>query len=104
MVCTVTGMHERFGCILRPFGISSAGHSNKDLGFHDDIFPMAASMDPKYAFTGLTTFQAHSKTKKKFVSISLVTLITSSLGTKFFIQILRRRCYSCHKDRVEKSV
>ena len=65
MVCTVTGMHERFGCILRPFGISSAGHSNKDLGFHDDIFPMAASMDPKYAFHWLNDLPSTQQDKEE---------------------------------------
>ena len=101
MACTVTGMHARSGCILRRFGISSAGHSNKDLGFDDDIFPMAACMDPTYAFHWLNDLPSTQQDKEEIRQHIIGDSYNFFALKKIFIQIFSRWCYLCHKDRVE---
>lgn len=46
----VSGLRERFCGVLRRFGIQTGSATKKDLGFDDDVFPMASALDPSYAF------------------------------------------------------
>jgi len=55
--------HERFASPLRHFGIPTVSDSSKDLRFDDELFPMASSMDPTYAFHELNDYLG---TKQKY--------------------------------------
>ena len=46
----ISGLYERFGGVLRHFGILTGSGTNKDLGFDNNIFLMASALDPSHAF------------------------------------------------------
>jgi len=59
------GLHERFGGLLQRFGILPVSHSHKDLGFDDEIFPMASSLDPAYGFHWLNDHMGTQQDKEE---------------------------------------
>ena len=63
------GLHIRFAGLFKRLKIAPpsnlTGRANKDLGFDDDIFFMAAAFDPHFGFRWLEDLPDHSDAKEE---------------------------------------
>lgn len=49
--CVLTSLDNRFNCLLQKLGIQvRKTNESLDLKFDDDVFAMAAALDPKFGF------------------------------------------------------